>query len=189
MVVRLLSEKPEEVKLFSEAQKQEIYRSLQNFGKSVKEKPDFFAGWLQLGLLKKNIGDFDGARDAWEYASIIRPLNDISFANLGQLYWRYLHLFSQSEKNFKMAIKNNPNDAGTYASLSDLYFYSMKEKADLADDVLLQGIAANPANADISKALAALYERKKEYANAIEWWQKTLALDPQNKILLTGLMV
>ena len=175
---------PEDVKLFSESQKQEIYRSLQNLGKSVRENPDFFAGWLQLGLLKKNIGDYEGARDAWEYASIIRPINDISFANLGELYWRYLHLFLKSEANFKMAIKNNPHDPGTYASLSGLYFYSMTEKTDLADDILLQGLTANPNSIDISKALAALYERKKEYASAIEWWQKISALDPQDQQII-----
>ncbi len=170
----------EEVKLFSEAQKQDIYNAIGNYGKAVKEKPDFFAGWLQLGLLKKNIGDFEGARDAWEYASVIRPLNDVSFANLGELYWRYLHQYAKSEINFKMAIKNNPNDPGTYASLSDLYFYSLKEKANLADDILFEGIAAIPKSTDMLKKLATLYERQGEYAKAIAEWQKLLVLDPQN---------
>lgn len=176
---------PEEVKLFSESQRRDIYDALQNFGKSVKENPDSFSSWLQLGLLKKTIGDYEGARDAWEYASIIRPLNDVSFANLGQLYWRYLHLYAQAETNFKTAIKNNPHDSGTYVSLSDLYFYSLKEKADLADDVILEGIAANPKNTDLPKSLAYLYEKKGEYASAIEWWQKVLAQDPQNADITT----
>lgn len=171
---------PEEVKLFSESQKEDIYRSLQNFGKSVKENPNAFSAWLQLGILKKTIGDFEGARDAWEYAGIIRPLNDVSFANLGELYWRYLHLYPQSEANLKIAIKNNPHNPGTYTTLSDLYFYSLKEKADLADDVLLEGIAANPASIDIPKSLAYLYERQSDYAKALEWWQKVLIQDPQN---------
>lgn len=171
---------PDEVKLFSETQKQEIYRSLQNFGKTVKEHPDFFNGWIQLGLLKKTIGDFEGARDAWEYASLISPKNSISFANLGELYWRYLHVYPQSEINFKTSIKNAPNDPGTYVSLSDLYFYSLKEKSDLADDILLQGIDVNPKSMDLTKALARLYEKSKQYASAIEWWQKVLDSDPQN---------
>lgn len=172
---------PEEVKLFSESQKREIYRSLQNYGKSVRENSDFFAGWLQLGLLKKVIGDFEGARDAWEYASVIRPLNDISFANLGELYWRYLHLYPQSETNFKISIKNNPSNVGMYVSLSDLYYYSLKEKQDLADDILLQGIAVNPQSVDLPKALARLYERLNQYTSALEWWNKVLAVEPENK--------
>lgn len=171
---------PDEVKLFSETQKQEMYRSLQNFGKAVREDPNFFNGWIQLGLMKKIIGDYIGARDAWEYASIIRPENAISFANLGELYWRYLHLYPQAETNFKASIKNNPSDPGTYVSLSELYFYSLKEKANLADDILLQGIAANPKSIDIPKALARLYEKSGQYADAIKWWQKVLESDPKN---------
>ena len=172
---------PDEVKLFSESQKNDLYRSLQNFGKAVKENPDYFEGWIHLGLLKKTIGDYEGARNAWEYAGVIRPQNSISFANLGELYWRYLHVFAQAETNFKTSIKNDPANPGVYVSLSGVYFYSMKEKANLADDVLLQGIAANPQSTDLPKALASLYEKTGEYAKAIEWWKKTLAQDPQNK--------
>lgn len=171
---------PDEVKLFSESDKQDIYRSLQNFGKTVKEKPNFFNGWIQLGLLKKIIGDFEGARDAWEYAGLISPKNSVSFANLGELYWRYLRVYPQAEINFKASIKNDPSDPGTYVSLSELYFYSLKEKADLADDILLQGIVANPQSTDLTKALARLYEKSGQYAKAIEWWQKVLANDPKN---------
>lgn len=172
-----------EVKLFSETQKQEIYRSLQNYGKTVKENPSFFNEWIQLGLMKKIIGDFEGARDAWEYASLIRPKNSISFANLGELYWRYLRIYPQAEINFKASIKNDPNDPGTYVSLSELYFYSLKEKDDLADDILLQGIAANPHNMDLPRSIARLYEKSGQYAQAIEWWQKVLASDPKNSDL------
>lgn len=170
----------DEVKLFSESDKQEIYRSLQNFGKTVKENPSFFNGWIQLGLLKKTIGDFEGARDAWEYASLLRPDNSVSFANLGELYWRYLHVYPEAETNFKASIKNNPNDPGTYVSLSELYFYSLKEKSDLADDILLQGLTVNPHSMDLTKALARLYEKSGQYAKSIEWWQKVLASDPKN---------
>ena len=174
---------PDEVKLFSELQKQELYRSLQNFGKTVKENPDFFNGWIQLGLLKKVIGDFEGARDAWEYASLISPKNSLSFANLGELYWRYLHVYPKSEINFKTSIQNDPTSVGTYVSLSDMYFYSFKEKSDFADDILLQGIAVNPHSMDLTKALARLYENTKQYAKAIEWWQKVLTNDPKNSDL------
>lgn len=171
---------PDEVKLFSESDKQEIYRSLQNFGKTVKKDPIFFNGWIQLGLLKKIIGDFEGARDAWEYASLLSPKNSISFANLGELYWRYLRIYPQAEINFKASIENNPKDPGTYVSLSELYFYSLKEKSDLADDILLQGLAVNPQSMDFTKALARLYEKSGQYAKSIEWWQKVLVSDPEN---------
>ena len=171
---------PEEVKLFSEQQKKELYAAIGNHGKAVKENPDYFNGWIQIGLIKKVIGDYEGARDAWEYAGMIRLLSSTPFSNLGELYWRYLPNFPKSEANFKTAIKNNPTDEMVYISLSDLYFYSYAEKHGLADDILLQGLEKNPNDINLLKTLARVYEREKEYAKAIETWQKVLAAEPGN---------
>lgn len=171
----------EEVKLFSEEQREKIYSDIRRLAASVKENPNFLFGWTQLGLLKKMIGDYEGARDAWEYASLIRPTNSLSFANLGELYWRYLHDYPAAEKNFRISIKNKPNDPSTYISLSDLYSYSYREKSNLADDILLEGITANPGDVNLYRALAYLYERQKEYDKSIEWWQKVLEKEPDNK--------
>lgn len=171
---------PDEVKLFSEEQKQDLYRAIGNHGVAVKENPAYFNGWMQVGLLKKVIGDFEGARDAWEYAGIIRPQNSTSFSNLGELYWRYVPDFPRSEMNFRTAITNNPSDAMVYVSLSHLYLYSYTEKFMLAPAAILEGLAANPDTIDLLKALARVYEVQKEYARAIETWERVLAAEPNN---------
>ena len=165
---------PDEVKGLSQAEREKLYSDINMHGRAVKENPDFFFGWIQIGLLKKIIGDYEGARDAWEYAGAIRPLNSVSFANLGELYWRYSPDYPKSEKNFLTSIKNKPDDSSTYISLSDLYFYSYSAKKDRADDILLEGIKANPKNTDLMRWLASLYEREKEYSKALEWWKKVL---------------
>ena len=171
---------PDEIKLFSEEQKQDLYRAIGNYGTAVKENPDYFNGWLQIGLLKKVIGDFEGARDAWEYAGVIRPQNSISFSNLGELYWRYVPDFPRSEMNFRTAIINNLGDVMVYVSLSHLYLYSYTEKFTLADEVIQEGLAANPDAIDLLKALARVYEVQKDYAHAIEAWERVLASEPGN---------
>ncbi len=175
---------PEEVKLFTELQKEQLYSTLKTHATAVKRNPTYFEGWIQVGMLKKTIGDFEGARDAWEYVSLIEPLNSLSFANLGELYWRYLRDFPKAEENLKTSIKHKPNDFQTYLTLSDLYYYSYQEKADQADKVLLDGIEANldniPVKSNLMRALARLYENKKELAKALEWWQKVLDTEPGN---------
>ncbi|MDP3710308.1 MAG: hypothetical protein Q8R29_01125 [bacterium] len=171
---------PDDVKIFSEKRKEEIYSGITVHGRNVKENPDFLNGWLELGILKKVIGDYEGARDAWEYANIIRPGNSISFSNLGELYWRYLPNYTKSEANFKTSIKNKSDDPSVYISLSDLYFYSYAEKKDFADDILLEGTKANPEDTNLVRALAALYERQKEYTKAKEWWTKLLEKEPND---------
>lgn len=179
----------EEVKLFSEDQREMLYNKIRELGAAVEKNLNFLNGWNELGLLKKMIGDYEGARDAWEYASLIRPANSLSFANLGELYWRYLPDYPRAEKNFRASIRNKSNDPDIYISLSDFYSYSYKEKAHLADDVLLEGITANPGDINLYRALAYLYERQKEYAKAIEWWQKVLEKEPGNSAVAATIEV
>lgn len=169
---------PKEVAVFGDEQREKIYADIRMQGSAVKEKPEFITGWLQVGILKKVIGDYEGARDAWEYAGIIRPENSVTFANLGELYWKYLPDFPRSEKNFLISIKNKKSDPAVYISLSELYSYSYTSKSDLADDVLLEGIAANPDSTNLMRTLAYLYERQGNFVSALEWWQKVLAGEP-----------
>ncbi|OGZ97015.1 MAG: hypothetical protein A2847_02765 [Candidatus Sungbacteria bacterium RIFCSPHIGHO2_01_FULL_50_25] len=169
-----------EMEGFSESQKQKMYSGIVAAGRTVKENPDYFSGWIELGLLKKIIGDYEGAADAWEYAGLIRPQNSLSFSNLGELYWKYLLDYPKAEASFRRAIQNKPDDIGIYMSLSDLYSYSYAQKRGLADDALLEGLEANPDNTDLIRWLAALYEREKEYARAIEWWKKVLEKNPSD---------
>jgi len=172
---------PEEVKIFSEEQKNKLFSLITTHAKIVKESPNSFDNWIQLGILKKTIGDFEGARDAWEYVSVITPLNSVSFANLGELYWRYLHDYPKSEKNFLLSVKNKPGDVETYISLSGLYFYSYEEKKNLADDILFDGLKDNPGDVNLIRALASLYEKQKDYPKALEWWKKVLEREPGNQ--------
>lgn len=172
---------PEEVKLFTQDQRERLYATIATHGRTVKENPTFFNGWIQIGILKQTIGDFEGARDVWEYAGIIEPLNSLSFSNLGELYWRYLHELPKSEANFRISIKHKPDDIQNYVSLAELYHYSYKEKADLADDVLLEGLGNNPGDGTLMRRLAYLYEQRVEWANALEWWEKVLVSAPNDE--------
>lgn len=171
---------PNEVALYSEEQRNNLYANIKNLGQAVKKDAGYFFGWVQLGLIKKVIGDFVGARDAWEYAGLISPANTTSFANLGEIYWRYLPDFPRAEKNFRISLKNKPSEFSTYDSLAQLYFFSYKEKKNLAYDVLLEGMTINPQDPNFPRALASLYERDGNWTKALEWWQKVLVAEPNN---------
>ena len=174
----------EEVKLFSDTQKNKLYEEIRVNARAVQDDPTYLFGWVQIGLLKKIIGDYEGAGDAWEYAGVIRPANSVSFANLGELYWKYLPDYARSEKNFRISIKNKPDDPDVYIALSNLYFFSYKEKTRFADDVLLEGIRANPKDVNLLKSLASLYEQQADYIKAVEWWKKALEKEPDNKDII-----
>lgn len=172
-----------QIEMTEETAKQKM-EQLENAREALDKEPDNLTNWLQWGILLKSIGDYEGAIEAWEYASFIRPQNSISFHNLGDIFHYYLKDFEKAEIYYSKAIENNPSQFFTYNNFHELYRYSWAEKADLADDVLLQGIEANPADPYLIIILAQYYlDETKEIDKAIIYYEKALELDPNNEAL------
>lgn len=100
---------------------------------ALKVDSNRFNEWLDLGMLRKSIEDYEGAREAWEYASAIRPGNSLSFVNLGMLYGYYLREPLKAEANLLHAIENEPRFLDFYARMADFYIEVMKDKGKAAD--------------------------------------------------------
>jgi len=140
-------------------QRQKLLSDIHDTRKRLKEDHDILQDWLQLGLLYKALEDYEGAKEAWEFAALIRPNSGVAFHNLGDLYHFYLPNYSLSEKNYLKSIENSPNMIITYQKLHELYIYSYKEKEYLADDILKQGLKANPGN-EYLQSLLEQYKNK-----------------------------
>lgn len=167
----------------TEEAKIKVREEIKEWTGKIEENYDQLEAWLILGVLRKTIGDYEGAGEAWEFASLLRPKNSVSFSNLGNLYWHYLPDFPRAESNFLKAITNNPEDASIYQSLHELYFYSYKEKADLADDILLRGIGANPDNVSLLVSLAIYYQEAGDKEKARIYFKQALVIDPSNTMI------
>jgi len=111
--------------------------------------------WLDLGIQRKIAGDYEGARDAWDYASKIRPKNSVSFGNLGDLYAYYLKDTKKAEKNFLKAIENGPDEIYLYFKTSDFYKYIMKD-TEKARAIVEQGVETNPNSKELQSLLNSL---------------------------------
>lgn len=115
------------------------------------ESTESLSYWINLGLQKKAQEDYEGARDAWEYASKIRPKNALSFHNLGMLYGYFLEDNAKAEQNFEQAIQNNPQEAFLYIGLFEFYRDVVKDK-EKARAVLERGIQAQTGYDDVLRA-------------------------------------
>ena len=125
---------------------------IQDLSNQLKKNNDNLENWLVLGVYRKMIGDYEGAREIWEYASAIRPQNSISFNNLGELYAYYLKDNAKAEENYQKAIENDPSAIYIYRNFFDFYRYFAKNTAK-ARAILEQGIAANPSTSSDLKNL------------------------------------
>ncbi|MFC1775303.1 tetratricopeptide repeat protein [Patescibacteria group bacterium] len=111
--------------------------------------------WLDLGLLYKAIEDYSGAREVWEYVSIVWPQNSVSFHNLGDLYGYYLDDKQKAEENFLMAIENSPSNSFYYFKLAEFYRDVVKD-VEKARRIVEQGLEENPDSAELQQLLESL---------------------------------
>ena len=105
-----------------------------------------------MGVYRKIIGDYEDAREVWEYAGAIRPQNSVSFNNLGELYAYYLKDNKKAEENYAKAIENDPSAIYIYRNFFDFYRYVAKDTIK-SPTILEKGIAANLATSSDLKSL------------------------------------
>ena len=132
-----------------------LLANLQKTVNALQKDPSNQNNWIDLGLERKSLSDYEGARDAWEYAKALNPNgNIVPWNNLGDLYHFFLKNYPKSEENWKKVIVLQPSYIQAYRGLYELYMYSYKEKASQIPVILKQGIAANPKSTDLKQLLA-----------------------------------
>lgn len=153
---------------------------------NVKNSPDgfHFAGVLDMGAIKKYVGDYEGARDIWIFMGEQRPLNSISFGNLGDLYAGFLKEPENAEAAYLKAIENDPEDINFYINLSDLYRYEFEGGEEKVKELLTKGVEANPEQADLFTYTASFYSEIGENEKAIEYFEKAIELNPNNQTVI-----
>lgn len=133
--------------------------------------------WIAVGVIKKFFNDYEGARDAWEYAGVLYPANALSFANLGNLYAFYLRDIGKAEFNFRKAINSDPYQPGYYLNFADFYKTVYVVKKTEAPKVLLEGMSVIK-DVNLILSLATYYRDEGDKVNAIKYYQEVLRLSP-----------
>ncbi len=162
--------------------REKFFKRFTNDTNALRSNPDNFNAWLDLGLVHKNLNAFEKARDAWEYLGEIRPLNSISFSNLGDLYAWFLHEPAKGEAAYLQALKNETTDINFYRNLAEIYDKLMLDRKSQIDPLLEEGIKAARTKTEKAEltALMATYERDRgEKDEALKHYREVLALDPQ----------
>jgi len=135
-----------------------------------------YEAWLNLGILRKQLNDFNGARVVWEYVSEVWPGQSLSFGNLGSLYHLYLRNYQKAEKNFLTAINNEPTGTTWYRSLFELYRDSYKQDTTAAADTLKRGLATIPISFELGTVLADYYADRDDLESAKSYFTKALSI-------------
>jgi len=164
---------------------QEEAASFQSRFETTKEQlmknRDNFDSWLALGVIKKGVGDYEGARDVFIYAGQIRPQLGISYGNLADLYAYFLDEPQKAEETYKIAIEKAPSYSPYYSGLADLYRYKFPNGDALYEQTMLDALKKIPDEPNLTSALASFYRQRGEVQKAIEYYEKLVKLQPQNE--------
>jgi len=75
----------------------------------AKNSTDFNA-WLELGIIRKIGGDYNGAAEDWIYVSELYPRSKIAFNNLGDLYANFIKDYPKAEAAYRTVLSLDPHD-------------------------------------------------------------------------------
>ncbi len=121
----------------------------------LKKNPSNAALWSELGLYRKETGDYEGARQAWEFAYELQPANSIIAENLGVLYGYYLKNGLKSEEFFRAAIALEPQSIHLRLRLFELYRDVFQDKGK-ARAAIEDALKDNPGNEQLMALLREL---------------------------------
>jgi hypothetical protein len=115
----------------------------------LKAAPTRVDLWLELGMYRKEAGDYAGAIAAWNYVAQAGPssINYIAYGNLGDLYQNFDTNYPLAETNYKAAIAIDPTVVDYYTDL--YYLYGMENNPAAQSAILAQGLKANPNNSQL----------------------------------------
>ena len=133
--------------------------------------------WIAVGVIKKFFNDYEGTRDAWEYANVLYPNNALSFANLGALYGFYLHDNSRAELNYQKAITNDSYQPSYYLGLADFYKQVDKIHSYKVPEIILDGLSRIK-DINLLLYLASFYKDEGDKTNAIKYYNEVLKISP-----------
>jgi cytochrome c-type biogenesis protein CcmH/NrfG len=140
--------------------------------KKLAADPKDLGAWILLGTYRSALGDYEGARQAWEFVTKASPRDPQAYGNLGDLYQNHLHDLAKSEANYAVAVKYAPNNPGYCRLLAEVQ--AQEGKTTAAAATLSACITRIPAATDLPVVLAHLYrdagmtaEAKTAYAAAI----------------------
>lgn len=147
-------------------QRANLKLKLAEISTALKEDPNDYYEWLNLAAYRKVSLDYAGAIEIWEFMTEVWTDDPVAYMNLANYYHYTLHEPVRAESYYRTAMQKDPSRPDSYIELHNLYKDVYTAKRDHADDVLIEGIVANPKDVSILYTLARYYAESRDKVNA-----------------------
>ena len=96
--------------------------------------------WIEIGNIKQGLIDFEGALEAWHYATVLNDISPLAYANIANYYKLFAQDREQAEEYYKIVVtKDNIGYFFDYLSYAELYFFEPHKDLYKAELILLTG--------------------------------------------------
>lgn len=94
-------------------------KALDITNQTLEANPENSTVWAAKGLLLHNVGNYEGAVQAFGNATRIDPRDEISWMMMGVILSRELHRYDEAATAFDGALQANPEDAQAWSLKGD----------------------------------------------------------------------
>lgn len=137
---------PNALKTTNEEILQLSLEDLNNQYQDLRDNEYIYLSWINVGILKKRLGDKLGAEEAWLNAADYNPDRSLAYGNLADLYLFNMGEYEKAEEYYQKVLSIRTDSYTHYHGLVSLYRYNMTEKANLIEGIMVGGAEANPTN-------------------------------------------
>jgi tetratricopeptide (TPR) repeat protein len=136
--------------------------------------------YLQLGNSYHQLGEDSLAIGAYKRA-IDTPSKDVAELNLASAYTANKEYKKAESQYYTILKEKNYGDSSIYLKLYDLYKIDWQGKVTDSLGILLEGLVKIPNSEDLLSNLGEYYENAGDKKQAIDYYNKVLAIDPKNE--------
>jgi tetratricopeptide (TPR) repeat protein len=148
----------------------------------LKKDPKDFGAYFEIGFVKNEFKDYQGAVDAYKKSVELNPNSIIAYNNMADDYTK-LKKYPEAEAAYMASLRVAATYTPTFYGLIDLYQNYYKEKQMMIERVLEDGLKVSPDDQNLLSLLAGYYRDTNQKDKAIATYEKILKLRPDDKVL------
>ena len=165
----------------SEEQIKKMQDRKQELLTTLKEFPDYFEVYLELGQIERNLGEYQQAFEYNKRASKIMPSSSAPYMNMG-VYSVELGHYEAAEGYFSKAIEITPDYYLAYQKLGDLYRNYYTSKKEKAVAIYQKGIEVTN-NEGLVKDFADYLNENGEKEEALKYYKQLEQASPEDEAI------